>query len=195
MSWFSDLEHRINTSIFQYRSPSIGLANLGHTMESRYTVAKGGLTVAGLALGGMGVARVASATKPVRVGLSWIRHPVANYAKLYGGKYTARAASAYLATSKGVRYVGYAAFVADPLVTYHYFRKGEYDKAVVSHFGPPGAVYIYGKLVSNDDDFIIKQPEVVKSKRTKMSEKQRMRLWRMGLRWCKRHKRYDRCKK
>lgn len=132
-------------------------------------------------------------TKPARVALSWIRHPVANYAKHYGGHYTARAASAYLTASKGVRYVGYAALVADPLVTYHYYRKGQYDKAVISHFGPPGAVYIYGKLVSNDEDFIIKQPVVVKSKKTKMSEKQRMRLWRMGLRWCKRHKRYDRC--
>lgn len=141
-------------------------------------------------------------TKPVRVGLSWIRHPIANYAKLYGGKYTARAASAYLATSKGVRYVGYAAFVADPLVTYHYFRKGEYDKAVVSHFGPPGAVYIYGKLIETGSEpsreafdqvgMPTKQPKVVK-KVKKMSEKQRMRLWRMGLRWCNKHKRYDKC--
>ena len=147
----------------------------------------GTLVVAGVGGGFLHV------TKPARVALSWIRHPVANYARVYGGKYTARAASAYLATSKGVRYVGYAALVADPFVTYHYYRKGEYDKAIISHFGPPGAVYIYGKLVESERTI---EPQVVQSKsakKPKMSEKQRMRLWRMGLRWCKRHKRYDRC--
>lgn len=137
-------------------------------------------------------------TKPARVALSWVRHPVANYLKAYGGPYTARAASAYLTTSKGVRYVGYAALVADPLVTYHYYRKGEYDKAIISHFGPPGAVYIYGKLVS-DGTSEARRPAGPKGedtrtrRRSKMPEDQRMRMWRMGLRWCKTHKRYDRC--
>lgn len=42
--------------------------------------------------------------------------------------------------------------------------------------------------------FIIDSPESgKKNKPSKMSNAQKMRLWRMGLRWCKTHGRYDRC--
>ena len=50
-------------------------------------------------------------TKPARGALSWIRHPVANYAKHYGGQYKGRGGSAFLAASKRGRYVGYGGFV------------------------------------------------------------------------------------
>lgn len=42
---------------------------------------------------------------------------------------------------------------------------------------------------------ILEAPEVKKKKPSKMSDAQKKRLWRMGLRWCKKHQRYDRCKK
>lgn len=42
---------------------------------------------------------------------------------------------------------------------------------------------------------ILEAPEVKKKKPSKMSEAQKKRLWRMGLRWCRKHQRYDRCKK
>ena len=40
---------------------------------------------------------------------------------------------------------------------------------------------------------ILEAPEVKKKKPSKMSDAQKKRLWRMGLRWCNKHKRYDKC--
>jgi len=146
MSWFSDLEQRVNTSIFQYRSPNVGLANSGHTMQSRYMVAEGGLTIASLALGGMGAARVASTTKPARVVMSWIRHPIAHILARGNIAFVSRGASAYLLTSKVYRRITFAAFIANPMATLYYLKSGQYDKAAISHFGPPGSVWLYNRL-------------------------------------------------
>lgn len=146
----------------------------------------------GLAL--LPIGRVMQATAGIRATMTWVRHPVAKYLAVNrSATVLGRGAKAYLQASKGLRYLGYAVIIADPLVTYHYYRKGEYDKAIISHFGPPGAVYIYGKLVSSErtTEPMVVQPKT--KKMTKMPEKQRMRLWRMGLRWCKKHNRYDRC--
>lgn len=40
---------------------------------------------------------------------------------------------------------------------------------------------------------VLEAPEVRRKTPKKMGNSQKMRLWRMGLRWCKKHNRYDRC--
>ena len=197
------LEQRFNRSIFQYRDPAVGLANSGHTMESRYLAAEGILTITALAAGGMAVRGAMSATAPVRAGMTWVRHPIAKYLSVYqAGTRVGTAAKIYLQASKGLRYANYAAFAMNPLATYHYMRNEEYDKAMIQYFGPIGSVWVYNKMTESSKGRTI-QPSVVKPARkpettskkkpSKMSSEQKKRLWRMGLRWCKRHNRYDRC--
>ena len=90
---------------------------------------------------------------------------------------------------------------------------GDYDDAAVNWFGPPGSLLAYeiakGKLGRNGQRFEqkpsvtdvqlkpvkkpYKRPKPSKKKPSKMSKEQKKRLWRMGLRWCKKHQRYDRC--
>ena len=138
MSWLSEIEHRVNTGIFRYRDPSVGLANAGHTMESRHKVAKGGLTVASLVVGGGAVRTVATKTKGVRTGLSWVRNPALMYVANFGRTNLQRSlARGALGVGKAVRYANYGAFIASPFMTYRYYKKGEYDKAIINWFGPP----------------------------------------------------------
>ena len=155
----------------------------------------GSLALAGTGLGAH------RATAPVRGAMTWVRHPVAKYLAVYRSSTAlGRGAKIYLQASKGMRYVNYAAFAMNPLATYHYYKNEEYDKAIVQYFGPVGSVWVYTKLRPQPrgkvggpqarkrlrEDTRTRQPN-------KLPERQRMRLWRMGLRWCKQHKRYDRC--
>ena len=83
---------------------------------------------------------------------------------------------------------------------------GQYTKAGLVWFGPPGSLLAYEKYKGKPDKGQVQpatvQPTVVESKTkpapskkkpSKMSAKQKKRLWRMGLRWCRKHNRYDRC--
>ena len=162
----------------------------------------GALMVTGAGLG------VARATAPLRTALTWVRHPVAKYLSVYrSGTTLGRSAKLYLQASKGLRYANYVAFAMNPLATYHYIRNDEYDKAMIQYFGPIGSVYVYNKFTESRgkgggsqarmrlrEDTRTRRPGSKRtSRKAKMPEKQRMRLWRMGLRWCKQHGRYDRC--
>lgn len=147
---------------------------------------------ASLAVAGTGLG-VYQQTAKARTVMSWIRHPVANYAVRQGSPMVARSAQAYLHTSKVIRYTGYTAFLLDPFATVYYTRRGEYDKAIIQAFGPPGSVYVYGKLIKHEAEIEAEVNSKPLTKRSSMSQKQKMRLWRMGLRWCKKHNRYDRC--
>lgn len=149
---------------------------------------------ASLAVTGVGLG-VYQKTAKARTVMSWIRHPIANYAVRHGSPMLARGAQAYLHTSKVIRYTGYTAFLLDPFATVYYTRRGEYDKAIIQAFGPPGSVYIYGKLVKHEAEESSRQivSGGTRQKPSQMSQKQKKRLWRMGLRWCKKHGRYDKC--
>lgn len=157
---------------------------------------------ASLAAAGFGLGAL-RATAPLRSGMTWVRHPIAKYLSVYqAGTRIGTGARIYLQASKGLRYVNYAAFAMNPLATYHYLRAEEYDKAMIQYFGPVGSVWIYNKFTESSN-VKTKQPVVVKTTRkptrgrgkkpSKMSENQKRRLWRMGLRWCRKHNRYDRC--
>lgn len=153
----------------------------------------GALAVSGVGLGAH------RATAPIRGAMTWVRHPVAKYMAVYrSGTALGRGAKVYLQASKGLRYANYVAFAMNPLATYHYLKNDEYDKAMIQYFGPVGSVWVYNKFTESQRGAArpVKKPIRRKEpgrKAGKMPEKQRMRLWRMGLRWCKKHKRYDRC--
>lgn len=143
------------------------------------------------------------ATAGVRMVLSWVRHPVANYfARYRGWTWLGTGAKYYLHASKANRYANYVAFAYSPFATYHYLKAEEYEKAIIQYFGPIGAVWVYEKYSSKEskDTGSIGRPtrellgkELPRKKPAKMPQGQRMRLWRMGLRWCRKHRRYDRC--
>lgn len=157
----------------------------------------GALALTGLGLGALRV------SAPARALLSWVRHPVMNSLSTWGRTATIRnGANFYLQASKVYRYANYVAFAYSPFATYHYLKAEEYDKAIIQWFGPPGSVYLYEKYFEEEskDTVSTGRPtrglsgkELPKKKSAKMPQEQRMRLWRMGLRWCRKHRRYDRC--
>ena len=143
-------------------------------------------------------------TAPARVIVSWVRNPLANLLSTQGRTAAIRfGANFYLQASKAYRYTNYVAFAYSPFATFHYLKAGEHEKAMIHYFGPPGSVMIYEKFFeeaeSNGTVTPGKPPARSigsggpKEKPAKMPQAQRMRLWRMGLRWCKKHNRYDRC--
>lgn len=79
---------------------------------------------------------------------------------------------------------------------------GQYTKAAIQWWGPPGSLLIYERMKGKPGHSTktpALQPPVVQSKPksgkkpSKMPAAQKKRLWRMGLRWCRTHGRYDRC--
>ena len=80
---------------------------------------------------------------------------------------------------------------------------GEYKRAALQWWGPPGSLLIYERMTGKpgqSSSHITLQPKVVQSKPKKSGKKpskmpaaQKKRLWRMGLRWCRKHGRYDKC--
>ena len=155
-----------------------------------------------LGYGGLAAGSLAARTAGLRSGMSWVRHPIAKTVQLvYEGQRIGRVATIYLQASRGLRYANYAAFAMNPLATYHYLKGGEYDKAMIQYFGPIGSVWVYNKyqesqkvsLSSSKRSPQGKKKSTKKSKPKKMSAKQKKRLWRMGLRWCNKHRRYDKC--
>ncbi len=80
---------------------------------------------------------------------------------------------------------------------------GEYKRAALQWWGPPGTLLIYERMTAKpgrSSSPVTLQPKVVQSKPKKTGKKpskmpaaQKKRLWRMGLRWCRKHGRYDKC--
>jgi len=151
----------------------------------------GALAVAGVAGG------VASATAPIRLGLSYYRSPVATVLALHGRSAAWRATgTALLYAGRAYRYAGYYQFYKQPFATIHYLREGEYEKAMIQYFGPIGSVFVYNKFTESQKPSVKPEPSRgirPSRKPSEIPKKQKMRLWRMGLRWCRKHGRYDRC--
>ena len=155
-----------------------------------------------IALGGLG-AHAYGTTTTARAILSWMRHPIANYMVQAGRTNFIRyAGNFYLQSTKVYRYANYVAFAYSPFATYHYLKAEEYEKAMIQFFGPPGSVHIYEEYFEKESKDTV-APGILTGKLpgkgsppekpAKMPQEQRMRLWRMGLRWCNKHRRYDRC--
>jgi hypothetical protein len=165
--------------------------------ELNYTFAPGRPEFWGLLVlaGGTGYASMASA--PVRLAMSYYRSPALTFLSRNAASSMWRTtASSIMAASRAYRYLGYLAFAQSPFATYHYLREGEYEKAMIQYFGPIGSVYIYNKFTGSQKSTVKPEPPRRSRPSRKPSEipkNQKMRLWRMGLRWCRQHGRYDRC--
>lgn len=152
--------------------------------------------------------RLATFTKPVRNVLTWIKHPIAkalatqtNYRSVQLG------AKAYLGGMRAIRYASYGAAIYSPFETYRYLTEGDYKRAALQWYGPPGTVYAYNHLTMEPVNSQARMDELKQSskpgkstrsstkkkKKSTMTAKQRRRLNRMGLRYCPTHRRYDRC--
>jgi len=146
---------------------------------------------------GIGGSLLYSSTAGVRLGLSYYRSPYATILSHHGSTAAWRATgSALLYAGKAYRYAGYYQMYKQPFATFHYLREGEYEKAMIQYFGPIGSVYVYNKFAesqkSAEKRVVVKQTRKSR-KPSEVPKKQKMRLWRMGLRWCRKHGRYDRC--
>lgn len=151
-----------------------------------------------LAWGGiMAASGVLSATASGRLWYSYWRSPVATVLRHHGRTALIRgAASASLVGAKAYRYAGYYQFYKQPFATIHYIREGEYEKAMIQYFGPIGSVFIYNKYQESRKTTVKPDPprRIRPSRKpSEIPKNQKMRLWRMGLRWCRQHGRYDRC--
>lgn len=167
------------------------------------------MLIAGTAfIGGPVVGRVATFTKPVRNVLTWIKHPIAKtLATQTSYKSVQMGARGYLTGMKAIRYAGYAASVYSPFETYRYLTEGDYKRAALQWYGPPGTVYMYNHLTMEPINSSARMEEIKqlskpqkkakpsssKTNKSSMTAKQRRRLNRMGLRYCPTHRRYDRC--
>lgn len=140
----------------------------------------------------------------VKLGLSYRRNPVlmilANHAKNAGVRF---GATAMLQGSKALRYANYVQMSISPLMTYKYVKRGDYKRAALAYYGPPGSVWVYNQTTRQYENTGQTTQKPVRStsrrverppkKPSKISSAQKKRMWRMGLRWCKKHNRYDRC--
>lgn len=154
----------------------------------------------GLGYGAPIAARFYGSTAAYRSAMTWIRHPLAKSlvvsrpASLLG-----RFSQVYLQTSRVYRYVSYVAFAMNPLATFQYLQDGEYEKAMIQYFGPVGSVWVYNKYTGSKGKGTkpISPATPIRGKKgvgpSKMPPEQKKRLWRLGLRWCRKHRRYDRC--
>ena len=155
-----------------------------------------GIAAFAVTLGYAGVAYRGTAS--ARALYSWVNRPVAN-ALAAQTRYTSLQAGArvYLGVAKVVTVTKIGATIANPFVTYHYLQDEDYTRAGLSWFGPPGTVYLYNHFTHTPSKVKRSSKTQVKtskkSKPKKMSAKQKKRLWRMGLRWCNKHRRYDKC--
>lgn len=175
-----------------------GAKTLAFSDEPEYQAAR---LYIGLLYGGTAVKAI---PKGVSLAYSYRRAPIltllANHASSGGVRF---AAASMLQGSKAIRYAGFVQASISPFMTYKYASRGDYRRAALAYFGPPGTVWVYNKVTKQYE----KQPESTskserssktvrpgeKKKPSKISSAQKKRMWRMGLRWCKKHNRYDRC--
>ena len=162
------------------------------------------------------VASVYGSTASARLIVSYVRKPfltiAANNAK---SGIVRSAARAGLGVSKAYGIAMVASRITNPFMSIKYAMRGDLKRAALAHYGPLGAVWVYNqheqrmertdreafRSVSQSGRLNVKghltrttsSGSNSKIKKKKMSQKQKNRLWRMGLRWCPKHKRYDKC--
>ena len=171
------------------------------------------VTIAGVAVGiGYAAPLVAGyygRSAAVRLAISYGRKPMLTIAANHAKSGIVRAAArGGLGVSKVYGMAVLASSIANPFMSIKYAMRGDLKRAALAHYGPPGAVWVYNRReqrMERDDREAIRsvgQPSNLPTRTTtpgklkknkKMSQKQKNRLWRMGLRWCPKHKRYDKC--
>ena len=174
--------------------------------------ARDALAIAGVGVGlGYAAPLVAGyygRTAAVRLAISYSRKPMLTIAANHAKSGIVRAAArGGLGVSKAYGLTVLASRIANPFMSIKYAMRGDLKRAALAHFGPPGAVWVYNRheqrMERTDRDAFrsvtvpssrtSRTTSSGKSKKKKISQKQKNRLWRMGLRWCPKHKRYDKC--
>ena len=190
----------------------MGIQTVSFTQSPRVAVKESaalGVAGVGLGLATPVVAGYYARTAAVRLALSYHRRPiltiVANHAKSGIARAGARAG---LGVGKVYGLAMVTSSILNPFMSIKYAMRGDLKRAALAHYGPPGAVWVYNRREqrmerTDRDAFRSVSVPSSKSSRTtssgklkkkkKMSQKQKNRLWRMGLRWCPKHKRYDKC--
>lgn len=174
--------------------------------------AKEAVTLTGVAVGlGYGAPIVAGyygRTAAFRLALSYHRKPILTIAANHAKSGIVRAAArGGLGVSKVYGLAVATSSILNPFMSVKYAMRGDLKRAALAHYGPPGAVWLYNRreqrMERNDRDAIrsvgqptnlsTRSPSPRNLKKKKMPQVQKNRLWRMGLRWCPKHKRYDKC--
>jgi hypothetical protein len=171
------------------------------------------VTIAGVAVGiGYAAPLVAGyygRSAAVRLAISYGRKPMLTIAANHAKSGIVRAAArGGLGVSKVYGMAVLASTIANPFMSIKYAMRGDLKRAALAHYGPVGAVWLYNRReqrmerhdrgeirsVGQPTNLPTRTPPSGKPKKIKrMSQKQKNRLWRMGLRWCPKHKRYDKC--
>ncbi len=176
-------------------------------MTKARTDPKGSAEAAAISIGVVGAGIVGSqlitSSAAVRLGLTVRNSPVL-YTLSQTGTSTAVRTSAASALRIKSTYnkAKIVAWFANPFQTTRYLMDRDFTRAGISYFGPLGAVYVYNYLqqqetVAGHDISPSKPAKPKKKKTSKKKTKAKRRTTRKSAKsstWCKRHKRYDRCK-
>ncbi len=189
----------------------MGTQTVSFTQSPRVAVKESvalGVAGVGLGLATPVVAGYYGRTAAVRLAISYSRKPMLTIAANHARSGIVRAAArGGLGVSKAYGLTVLASRIANPFMSIKYAMRGDLKRAALAHYGPVGAVWVYNRHEqrmerTDRDPFRSVSVPSSKSSRTtssgklkkkKMSQKQKNRLWRMGLRWCPKHKRYDKC--
>jgi hypothetical protein len=175
--------------------------------------ARDALTIAGVGVGlGYAAPLVAGyygRTAAVRLAISYGRKPMLTIAANHAKSGIVRAAArGGLGVSKAYGLASLASAIANPFMAIKYAMRGDLKRAALAHYGPVGAVWLYNRheqRMERTDREAFRSVTVPSSRTSRttssgkpkkkkgISREQKNRLWRMGLRWCPKHKRYDKC--
>jgi hypothetical protein len=175
--------------------------------------ARDSLAIAGFAVG-LGyaapiVAGYYGRTAAVRLAISYGRKPILTIAANHAKSGIVRAAArGGLGVSKVYGLAVATSSILNPFMSVKYAMRGDLKRAALAHYGPPGAVWLYNRReqrMERHERTAFRSVSVPSSKssrttssgkpkkKKRISREQKNRLWRMGLRWCPKHKRYDKC--
>ena len=206
--WGMDLTS-MGSSFSPFVSPMSGVAggdpSSGQLWGVRQATGAALLTIAAAPF----VGHAYSSTAQVRLAVSYGRKPILTIAANHAKSGIVRAAArGGLGVSKTYGLAVLASAVMNPFMSIKYAMRGDLKRAAIAHYGPPGALWVYNRreqrmerpvrdpirAVVQPSNLPTRTPSPGKPKKTKrIPQAQKNRLWRMGLRWCPKHKRYDKC--
>jgi hypothetical protein len=175
------------------------------------TLATGGVIMASAPV----AVRAFASTASARLAISYTRKPMLTLAANEAKSGIVRAAARVsLGVSKAYGIGLLSSRILNPFQSIKYAMRGDLKRAALAHYGPLGAVWVYNRneqrmersdrqpyrSVGQPTNLPSRTPPSRKGKlvpapkkKTRISRDQKNRLWRMGLRWCPKHKRYDKC--
>ncbi len=169
-------------------------------MTKARTDPRGSAEAAAISVGVVGGAIVGSqliaSSAGLRLGLT-IRNSPTLWFWANSGTRGSVTAGRLLKAKSTYKYAAISAWFANPWATQRYLLSGDYKRAALSHFGPLGSVYVYNRMQKKPTKAVQDDSPSKPAKSEKKKTKVKRRTTRKSAKsptWCKRHKRYDRCK-